>query len=114
MRNSNGIPVGPSNYIIVPQLPFIESKGDVGVRQKSIPFQLAGFPELGVRVSKALKAKQPLDLIGGDDLIFDCIGREYSMIKFRIVVSIPRVFCVFIHLTSFLVSGQATSPSKSG
>ncbi|KAK1231685.1 hypothetical protein PQX77_005171 [Marasmius sp. AFHP31] len=86
MRNNNGLPIGPSNHVIVPQLPFIESaKGDVGVRQKSIPFQLAGFPELGVRVSKVLKAKESLDLIGGDDMVFDCIGREYSMIKFRIV-----------------------------
>ncbi|KAL0579060.1 hypothetical protein V5O48_002953 [Marasmius crinis-equi] len=83
-QNSNGTPIGPSNHVIVPQLPFIESaKGDVGVRQKSIPFQLASFPELGVRVSKGIK--QPLDLVGADDMVFDCIGREYSMIKFRIV-----------------------------
>ncbi|KAG7089453.1 hypothetical protein E1B28_011138 [Marasmius oreades] len=84
MKSARGIPLGPTNHIIIPQQPFFDENQMANLesfRQESVSFQLERFPELGVRISDAL-GDEPI-LVGGNDMVFD--KDVYKEIKLRIL-----------------------------
>ncbi|KAG6862524.1 hypothetical protein C0995_000072 [Termitomyces sp. Mi166 len=70
-------PSGPTNHVLVPQPEYFDErdkKWRYGPRYPPITFQTAGFPEIGVRVSKIAHSHQPPPIEGANDEIFAISG----------------------------------------
>ncbi|KAF8896415.1 hypothetical protein BD779DRAFT_1466370 [Infundibulicybe gibba] len=78
-------PHGPTNHTRVPQDRYSETDGRTGKsymdskhRHKIITFQIANFPEVGVRVGDLLERESPL-VVGCNDRVLDLGDREIKI-----------------------------------
>src|SRR6266550_3967979 len=78
----------PTNHVLVPQISFSEElatpKSYPDMKYPPIVFQLADFPEVGVRISNVIAREAPR-IAGGDDKVLNMGDRE---IKIWLLVSL--------------------------
>ena len=72
----------PTNHVLVPQMSFSEElatpKSYPDMKYPPIVFQLADFPEVGVRISKVVAREAPR-IAGGDDKVLSMGDREIKI-----------------------------------
>lgn len=97
----------PTNHLLVPQMSFSEElatpKSYPDLKYPPIVFQLADFPEVGIRISKIIENDTPR-IAGGNDKVLDMGDRE---IKIWLLVCSPATVWVERRLTNHCTSGLA-------
>lgn len=74
--------MSPTNHVLVPQISFSEElatpKSYPDMKYPPIVFQLADFPEVGIRISKVVAREAPR-IAGGDDKVLSMGDREIKI-----------------------------------